>query len=197
MKQVVAGWILGLGLVIACGDDASPAGQASPAATYDYIDLSEGTVSPSPSQLALLDDGSVTFDEYEAAVLATVQCLKDAGIQVVDEPRLDLSGTRYVYRYFAGFSDAEFEEVRLSYQECYTLHQAVVDVEWAKLTAPPQGRLQEALTSLASCLADAGFEVPTQISDSDFANLLAQDPITFNTCLERVTEQFGIPFVIK
>jgi hypothetical protein len=197
MTKVATG-ALGIWLLLtACGGEASNQAEASPAATHEYLDLSEGSVSPLPAQLELLSDGVLTFDEYETAVLATVQCLAEAGVRIVSEPHLDLSGTRYVYQYFAGSNDVEFEEIRSTWIECYTLHQAVVDGEWARYTAPPEGRLRDALLALETCLAESGFEFQSPVSQADFQTLTDQNPEEFTACLSGISQEFGIPFVLN
>lgn len=195
MLRAMAGVAFVMVVLAGCSDGASDS--RPPASTLQFTDRSEGRVTPSAVQLALLADGELTFDEYESAVLATVQCLKEAGLTMVDTPRLDLSGTRYVFGYFAGRDDEEFDRSRAIFGDCYTLHQAVVDREWGRLTAPPEGRLQDALAALANCLELAGFEIAGPISQADFIPLTQQDPEQFNRCLAAVSKEFSIPFVLN
>lgn len=71
-------------------------------------------------QLAALQDGVVTFAEYEAAVLATVSCLRDAGIEVRDV-RVSPDGRQIRYT-CGGAPDSGVDTLEKTFNGCRDTH---------------------------------------------------------------------------
>lgn len=147
-------------------------------------------------QQALLSDGLLTYAEYESAVLATVQCLRDRGIEIVTEPH-PAPGEVIVFEFggstsFSGESAVrENEAARLSYEACYHEHQDVVDLAWARQHEVDERTLERARAALRSCLEEAGVEgIPKNAKGRDFQPFQRFE--AFPKCQERVAEEFDI-----
>ena len=97
--------VLALGLVLAgCSGGAEQPRQTAAAGFAEQVPKAEvqtAVAGAPPFQQAILKDGSVTFEEYESAALATVKCLQDHGVRILSGPSLG-PGKRYVYTYSGG-----------------------------------------------------------------------------------------------
>lgn len=147
-------------------------------------------------QRALLSDGVLTYAEYETAVLATVQCLRDRGVSIVTEPHA-APGNVIAFEFggstqFSGeASDRENEEARLAYEDCYHEHQDVVDLAWARQNQVDQRTLEGARAALRRCLHEAGIEgVPENAKGRDFQPF--QHFEAFPRCQDSVAREFNI-----
>lgn len=157
-------------LVAACtggDDDAEP---GDPAVDPSDITTS-GFADPSSRQLEMIADGEVTFEEYEEAFFAYIQCALDAGIRIREEPRLDAHGQYYSASFSMG-AGAEYETNRLNLDTCQDRHLLSVLVLYADTTRPSESVLQKANEAVVSCLATNGIEMPSHLSLDDFAILL-------------------------
>jgi hypothetical protein len=130
----------------------------------------------------------VTFSEYEAATLATIECLREQGVEV--SGATPSAGNRLTFEFFTG--DAPLAEVRASYQECYEEFAIEVDRAWADANRRTEEELQMARRALADCLRDAGEEVPENPTTEDFVTL-QQTAASFGDCSQRVGDEYGIP----
>lgn len=72
----------------------------------------------SEDQLAVLESGNVTFQQYETAVLSTVECLRGAGIDVIGDRVTDSRGYPEInYSYAAssaGRTESETDAISLA-----------------------------------------------------------------------------------
>jgi predicted dehydrogenase len=154
---------------------------------------SQGATTDAPGsqtdfQEAALADGVVTFAEYERAMLATIECLRDGGVEVTDAT--PVPGDRLTFEFYSG--DDDREAVRAAYQDCYERFAVAIDRAWATANAPTEEELQEARQALAECLRDAGEDVPEQPALEDFVRL-QQTAEAFGRCSQAISEEFGIP----
>ncbi len=119
----------------------------------------------------LIEDGVLTFEEYQAAVLETVACFERAGVKVVHFPGYGRGGvgepgprlsSRGVYSYAGavqGTPDKRPVESAAATAACKA-GSAQVESLWAQHTAPSQVEMQAMRDYMAKCLRDAGATVP-------------------------------------
>jgi hypothetical protein len=184
--------LVGAGAVIAaCGETPPPQDSG-----LTDADLRAEVGEASVFQQSLLSDGLLTYPEYESAVLATVQCLRDRGISIITEPHTAPGGV-LVFEFggstqFAGeAADRENEAARLAYEACYHEHQNVVDLAWARQTQVDERTLAEARSALRECLEEAGVEgIPPNAKGRDFQAY--QHLEVFPKCQEKVGREFDI-----
>lgn len=144
----------------------------------------------SDAQAAALADGYVTRGEYESAVNAAFECIKDSGREVKRAPYWDATGTRLEYEFWAGPSDG-------ADQDCQDEHSLLVDISWTVQNQPSDAQLGAAIVALRECLVARG--VPAEGLESDRIEVLGEaaaasgHSLVFTNCGQEVTEEFGIP----
>jgi hypothetical protein len=160
------------GVLVSCssGGDAAPSNRP----TVDpALILTSGNNEPSERQLEMLADGEVTFQEYEEAFFAYVQCADDAGIGLRSEPQLDAHGLKYsaTFRGAPDIAQAEANLQKLS--TCEEIHLLSVLRLWDETNRPSEALLQEAEAAATACVAEGGVEIPPHLSFNDFGTLVA------------------------
>lgn len=152
-------------------------------------DLAEALRGTSEFQRERLQDGKLTYEEYESAVLATVQCLRDRGVVISVEPRR-ASGNLLQ---FAWASTAETDAAGWpAYESCYREHQALIDLLWSQQNQPSEETVQRARAALADCLREAGEDLPENPASADFRRLaIAGHPAVF-ACQHKITTEFDL-----
>jgi hypothetical protein len=79
-----------------------------------------------PFQREILEDGSVSADEYERAVLATLQCLDDEGVPR-SEPERAGAGATLRWRYTVGpYPDEAKAAMEAAYDECFKAYERAI-----------------------------------------------------------------------
>jgi len=144
-------------------------------------------------QRAFLQDGEVSFEEYERSVFGTVQCLMDHGIRILSGPKLVAGGTHFEFSFGGAQNDADHDAQLGVYDGCYREHQDAVDYVWAGQNRPDQKTLDDARAALAECLRAAGVPLPDEPSTIDFQTAQRADPPAFDACARPVQEQFRLP----
>lgn len=190
VRRVLAGCavVSGMVMVAACGDgdanDLSGEYEIPPGLLEQHLE------DASEFQRELIEDGIITFADYERAVYATVACLEERGVDVVEGP--ELTG-RNVYQFTYAADDREQGPV--VYWECYEEHQVVIDRVWAGTGQenPTEEELEEARAALEACLRGAGIDLPGGASSADFAAVAESDPTIFQPCSEEVSDEFDMP----
>jgi hypothetical protein len=135
---------------------------------------------------------TVTFEDYERAVLAYMQCYREAGFEVTDVTPVPGQQLRFFASYPNGRMENTGEFVRRVGQECFTPEIKATFEAWIDATRPSEERLQAAREALGECLRDAGEIVPASPSTEDFVRL-QQQSAAFADCSSEVGEEFGIP----
>lgn len=139
----------------------------------------------------ILADGKVTFDEYQKAVFATVQCAKAHGIVYLNDPTLG-PGKKFTYLMSFGQTADEAQSLHKAYDACYQQYQYLIDIAWTIENKPTQETLNKATSTFASCLRDAGVTLPDSPSTADFRTAQASHPDVFNACSTTVSKQFDL-----
>jgi hypothetical protein len=141
-----------LGLT-ACGS-GTPSGQGElPAYVESYM------ASATDFQRAAIEDGTVTAAEYEAAVLATLQCAEEQGIlhstPVLTQGGVSAPKWRYVLGPWPEDQDAEFQS---AFDQCFDDYQSVVVGVWVQQEGPTGEELIDAQERIAQCMRERGLE---------------------------------------
>jgi hypothetical protein len=103
-------------------------------------------------QRPLLADGSVTFDEYEGAILRVESCLDEAGIQ--HEP-MELRPDGFTLDFTYSFSG--FDELRMD--RCFNRYATEVATVWTKQHVPTGAEREEMAAEYARCFERAGVDL--------------------------------------
>jgi hypothetical protein len=151
--------------------------------------LGDALKATSAFQRNLLQDGELTYSEYESSVLATVQCLKDRGVTISVEPRL-VPGKRLEFAYET--SEANDASASSAYDDCYREYENLVDIVWYRQNAPSQQQLDAARAALADCLRKAGVDLPEHPTSTDFRRLATVGNTSLFACQEEVSREFDI-----
>jgi hypothetical protein len=205
--------VVGL-LSTACGGDSpSTTTSISSGESYQLTSDQKSRANKEASEFeqSLLEDGVLTFDEYEQATFAAVECMKSAGFGIgpgdgpevpenTEGPRLTSRG-KYTYNPFSPPNFNKDEFIRIV-TECKRRYSDVVDFFWAIKTAPTEVELQTMRASIGSCLRDTGHEVPEHPSSLDLARVMyppdgkpaagVGPPEFYLQCAQPVAEEHGL-----
>lgn len=122
-------------------------------------------------QLAVLQGGQVTFEQYQSAVNQTAACMREAGIEVIDDTVTQPRGFPEILYSFASSSAGRTDEQTLAIaDECMATHSLYV--EQAYLTAPGTLEQQEAAFApyrdpIMTCVRENGGELPDDAPAGD------------------------------
>ncbi|MGK2965104.1 MAG: hypothetical protein ACSLFM_05815 [Tepidiformaceae bacterium] len=132
----------------------------------------------STDQRDALADGVLTRAEYEASVLATVECFRDVGFTIYGEPTPDVTG---IYLHFGvGYTGADVATMKLRAGEtpdqagerCRTENETGIQMVWEAMHAPSAEELSAAEVAVRTCIAGlTAFEPGTR----EYAEALAGD----------------------
>lgn len=103
-------------------------------------------------QVAVLLDGDLTFDEYEAATLAAISCTAERGFPLIGDVTYDRVANEFDYSIQGG---PTAQGVAEAYNECLDTHVGYLGVVWFEMHKPTIAELQAAADAM-SCLASAG-----------------------------------------
>lgn len=181
LRIVVAPLIVVVLLASACGGQEHPKLEAA--------GLGAALQTASAFQRERLEDGRLTYEEYESAVLATVKCLRDQGVVISVEPR-PAAGNRIEFAYAS--TEETDARAAAAYEACYREYQNLIDAVWYQQHQPGDETIQRARQALAECLREAGAELPEQPTAADFRALaLAGDP-ALPGCQHKVSSEFDL-----
>lgn len=144
------------------------------------------------SQRAALQDGELTFPEYESAALRTVQCINDAG-GMRGEAKFDRASSSYTLgaRWESSGSTDDDRRKQEESDACYAEHWNGINQAWAAANQPSEQELIDARAALGDCLRTAGIDIPSPPSEQDIQE--RRGTAGFFSCLTQVQEEFGIP----
>ncbi len=130
----------------------------------------EGSRELSDYQAAVLADGEVTFEEYEASVLATIACLQDAGIRTTG-PKPAHAGRMLSWTLSPpeGMADEEFFAAESA---CLTEYLSVVETAWLEAARPDEQTMVEYAAKLTECLNDAGAELEAGLTEIEILKVV-------------------------
>ncbi len=119
-----------------------------------------------PEQFVYLEDGVVTFEEYEAAMLTTVRCVEEAGFSAT----ISQEGTLLRVRGGAVSSLSESRRWGEVYNKCWEQYSDDVEALWQAQNAPSEAERREQEGRVLECVRDANIEVDDY---QDLAQMLA------------------------
>lgn len=151
--------------------------------------LADALTTTSEFQRNLLNDGQLTYQEYEASVLATVQCLRERGVTISVEPR-PAPGKRIEFAYASTAEDDAAASA--AYDECYREYENLVDIVWFRQNQPSEQTLDAARAALAKCLRAAGVALPDDPSPADFRAVAMSGDRAFSDCQARISQDFDL-----
>jgi hypothetical protein len=126
------------------------------------------------SQRVLIEDGSLTFEEYERAVFNLVDCVSAEGIEVL-EPELEDDN-------FYSYTVAQTDRSDAVVGACTTEHFSYIQRVWAEVNRQDPADEQREIEQVASCLRDLGFEVES--TQDAVAQAAREHSAAFATCVE-------------
>lgn len=151
-------------------------------------------------------DGTVTFGEYEAAVLDTVTCLQDLGaVTAPGEPKLSARG---LYTWTAtgkapASDPADHEALRAHadrLEACAQTFWSPIDYFWIRVVEPTEREKATAMKDLEACLEKSGLAevIPPSRSYESFEALLASSlpeevRLLVRQCGLEVEEKWALP----
>jgi hypothetical protein len=104
------------------------------------------------SQAAALEDGVITFEEYEAAYERTIACMRDSGM-FVKGPIPENGGRFLGYAYQGGIDDGEADG------PCRSEHLDLIDTLWNLQAIPTEEELVQIVIDYRNCVVAAGVPV--------------------------------------
>lgn len=166
--KCVRNWTAALLVLVVATATACSAGQngqyaheASPEAVA-FIERSRSAISE--TQWSALEDGHVTWAEYEGAILDMLTCLKASGIAA--HGPFDMNDGRYLdYSYEGGPDDDA---------ACMLEHFSFVSQVWQFQQLPSGAELARVVSEYRACLGTAGFSPPVD-ADLDALELFVFD----------------------
>ncbi len=138
----------------------------------------------------LLEDGTLTFAEYEQALFAGFACMEAKGVGVFHQIPRVIGGTvisdsqekfpgprltaRGQYRYVTNSGSLSLVEFQGIHAQCAAEYYALVEFLWAENVAPSEQDAQAMTSGIGDCLRELGLPVPANPSEDDL--LLAAWP---------------------
>lgn len=151
-----------------CGSDSEPESYEQQSARALAGALAEATAAGADeSQLEVLSGSEVTFDQYQGAIDRALECMSDAGLEVVTNEVIRWNGKDMV-SYAVGAGALTEEQTLPVKDECYVSYAQFVDMYWQGSTPDAlaySDRREAALREpLAQCLAGYGVDAPDEAS---------------------------------
>jgi len=159
--------------------------------TFDQARLNSLRANATAEEIALLEDGELTFEEYEAGYTKALSCLYDSGlVDVFERPELS---PRWVYNWPVRFSDANRVAATAAFERCRAEHFSTLEFLWAEATAPTQEEVQAARIDLAQCLRDAGHDVEENPTSATFLPFIYEADPDLRLCSTVVSDRYALP----
>lgn len=108
-------------------------------------------------QAEILSDGLVSYAEYEAAVFATISCLREQGLRVLGPT--ESSDGLLAYSYGGAETKEESDAQVVIGDECESRYLNYVSGGYKILHAPSAEEMQQRRLEYAECLHDRGYEI--------------------------------------
>jgi len=137
--------------------------------------------------------GSVTMEQYQAAVDAAAQCLAGRGIAAEIEP------ARGKFPPELGFAVRSMDDAaraEAAFADCKEMHLDGVASAWRAQTQPTREEADRSFRFLAACMArTAGMAAPTEAGPGDLAAWRSSADPTIrdaaNSCVRKRQAEFG------
>lgn len=119
-----------------------------------------------PFQAAIIEDGTVTYAEYESAILGTLECVNDAGFETRDLT------TNAVGDLFFSYGGGDLEAADVAYESCYVDFASEVDDLYHFAPVVSEKERREMQQGSITCLADLGLIVSDPPSPDEIQMVL-------------------------
>lgn len=155
-------------LAAACGGSEQTDAETPEERGRSPIAVGPGTVDSmradgtAPEVLELMEDGDLTFEEYEQTIFSYMRCMEDFGFEAVSNfPRLTPWGTYQVRIASFDFGSRGITpgEVTAHDQACEQSYWRGISRLWDLAHQPTEIELQNARRDFASCLRERGIEM--------------------------------------
>jgi hypothetical protein len=169
LRELRLAWlVVALGALLAgCSSESSPGQGPVPeevaplpdhaAALFPSYDAATSAwTTMSAFQRGLIEDGEVSFADYEAAVLAFTQCVEEAGLSFLDEPAYNSGTRKFEFSIVIGETVADADAGDADTMNCATEYFSHVQALWNWNNAPTEAELQEADAAWRACMLDGG-----------------------------------------
>lgn len=146
---------------------------------------------------ARIRDNTISFADYESAVLSAMQCMRDAGATFrADDPVLSARG---VYTWHARIpgSPTDTSAVERS-QRCVEDHINLIELYWKQTVQPSQRETMGAMKEMGDCMRSTGLAefVPSTLDINDFIpipqRLTPQARAGYVACARAVQDRWGL-----
>ncbi len=181
-------------LLAACGQTEQQSPEIPP------LDVAAVVASTSPEQREPLADRVITFAEYEKATLATIQCLRDAGLTVEGPYPRNGTDSRYLDFTFGMVSytgetlSPHNDKAVSTADRCETTYRTDVARVWEfQLLLTPEAR-NEQKAHLIVCLRQAGVDLRPDASHQEVLRAAADDgqSTAVAACRDRYPDYFVV-----
>jgi|GEM_PF-5273186 len=185
---LIAVWgLLGSVLVGCSANAANPPGPVGESSTAGDPALAGA----SAEQLTVLADGLVTREERDEAFSRLESCLARFGIQVVERSSPSGSGSSFTT---AAPQHTAPEVARVQSDSCVAAEFLGVMRQWDYQNRPSPERLDEARSSLISCLREEGVKLSGHPRSEDLVEVsLHTAPAEFHKCSTLVGDAYALP----
>lgn len=144
-----------------------------------------------------LEDGVVTFEEYELAFFNMIACVQGKGVNVSD---VTLSPRRR-YEFQASAPVGQIEDFPGVMNSCRSQYFNEVDRLWSRHTAPTQSEVDEVVREVLACMRAEGADIPETASREDVFNFFTAgggDVVygPLGDCVIHTEERLGTGMVI-
>lgn len=112
-------------------------------------------------QRGILGDDQLTFEEYDGAIDAMVQCIRDEDVFITDP---EYSTVFRQFEYLVGANATRAEAV---WERCYREFVDLVERAWVVQNAPSEEEAQAYRSRAAACLRAKGFDIPEHPSHDE------------------------------
>lgn len=173
------------------GGEASLPGTATAPAGNDWVKVPVGMVEEmrrqsTPFQVELVEDGRLTFSEYEKAFFADVQCVTEAGILVPKTPAVS-ADQQFVLETF--YPDRESLERGLPEEaRCRNTYLEWIERAWRSDMGRYQQVYDEARRALGRCARSAGLDLPEFPTADDTKPFFEDFNPEYFRCLKKTQE---------
>lgn len=145
----------------------------------------------SPFQAGILADGHVTYEEYERAVHAAMDCLEEAGVTVEGPHSVERRGITFLnYSYGAVEREADLAQFEETFDTCHMTYESAVKEAYAYQHRPTPAQVQRHHELVVACLVRHGAEVPGGIGPAELPQVL-QDSDHAPRCLDEADERMN------
>lgn len=160
--KLVASVVITVTLFAACAD-------ASPGSSSDV------PIGVPDAQRTILEDGVVTYGEFESSIYATTRCLEAGGF-TIKELSIQVSG--WSLSYASPYEDAGDEDA--AYKECHDEYMSHVEPTYFSTIESSDD--DPVTTAMIACLNDIGIPLDADATWSDIQSMADIDPVGWVQC---------------